>query len=93
MAYYTMYNEGYEELANAIIIQAAFDYRNECKNYRNGDLTALAQINCIEKFFNSEWASLLSKDKTKVILWRLQKEQEEKTKRPTRTVKITPRTK
>ena len=94
MANYVLYRDCYEALGNAVIIRAAYDYRRAWKQYRKGNKTALGRIQEIEKFFNSEWASLLSRDMAKVILERLQKEQEEKTKksqRPKRTVKISKR--
>lgn len=88
MSTYIFAQEGYEDLANAIVIRAAYDYRKACKRYRKGDESALSRIHEIERFFNSEWADLLCKDKAKDILWRLQREQEKKTKKPKRTVKI-----
>ena len=90
MANYVLYQDCYEALGNAVIIRAAFDYRRAWKAYRKGDETALRQIHKLEKFFVSEWASLISRDTAKNILELLQKEQEEK-KRPKRTVKISER--
>ena len=84
-------HNGHEDLANAIVIRAALDYRKAYKKYKKGDDLAYCRIKEIEKFFNSEWADLLTKGKAKEILRRLQKEQEEKTKKPKRTVKITKR--
>lgn len=88
MANYELYRDCYEDLANAIIVEAARDYRKAYRRYKKGDETALYKIRKIEKFFNSEWADLLCNDKAKNILERLQKEQETKTKRVKRTVKI-----
>ena len=45
----------YEDLANAIITQAANDYRNELRRAKKSHLKAL------EKFFVSEWFSILTK--------------------------------
>lgn len=91
MSKYILYKDCYEALANAIIIRAAFDYRKAYKKLRKGKSDVLGRIKELERFFNSEWASLLSKDTAKVILERLQNEQEEKTKRPKRMVKISKR--
>lgn len=71
---------GIDDLANAIVLKAAFDYRNAHKRLRKGNNAALYRINEIEKFFNSEWGDFLSNGMAKEILRRLQKEQEEKTK-------------
>ena len=88
MPNYILNREGYEDLANAIIIRAACDYRNAYKKYKKGDDRAWGRIKEIENFFNSKWADLLCRDKAKEILRRLQKEQEEKQKKPKRTVKL-----
>lgn len=86
---YIQDHEGYEDLANAIIIRAAMDYRNACKKYKKGNIQSLRRIKETEKFFNSKWASALSYGKAKEVFRRLQKEQEEKAKKtPKRTVKI-----
>lgn len=88
---YILDREGYEDLANAIIIRAALDYRLAYKKYRKGDDRAYCRIKEIEKFFNSKWADALTMSKAKEILWRLQKEQEEKTNKQKKTVKISKR--
>jgi hypothetical protein len=84
-----LYREGHEDLANAIVIMAANDYREACKKYKNGDDDAYDDIREIERFFNSRWGNLLCHGKAKKILWRLQQEQREKP--PKKTVKITKR--
>lgn len=86
---YILDREGYEDLANAIIIRAALDYRLAYKKYRKGNDRAYCRIKEIEKFFNSKWADALSYGKAKEIFRRLQKEQEEKAKKtPKRTAKL-----
>ena len=69
--------DGYEDLANAIVITAACDYRAAYKRYKKGDKLALSEIKEIEKFFNSKWADLLSNGKAKEIIRRLKSEQNE----------------
>lgn len=53
---------GYENLANAIIVQAVVDYRKELDilEKRPGDLTAKAHIKKLEHFFRSEYFSVLT---------------------------------
>lgn len=82
-------HEGYEDLANAVVIVATTDYRRAYKKHKKGIEGASEIVKEIEAFFNSQWGDLLCNGKAKEILKRLQKEQEEKTKKPKRTVKIT----
>lgn len=76
----------YEELANAIIIQAVKDYRDEVlwlnnhkpiipEDEENDDYREhLAEKKGIEKFFLSGWFSTLSNLDGKVLLQKLKKE-------------------
>lgn len=68
-------HQGYEDLANAIVVVAARDYRLACRSSRFGSKKALERIEEIEKFFNSKWGDLLCHGKAKDILLRLQAEQ------------------
>lgn len=61
--------DGPEDLIDAIFVQAAFDYRNDYRKYKNGDDRALKEIKKNEQFFNLT-------NKGKMILKRLQGEQE-----------------
>ena len=65
---------GYEDLANAVVIMAARDYRVACRRYNRGRTEAEKTIKQIEKFFNSEYGDLLCHGKAKDILLRLQAE-------------------
>jgi len=56
----------YEDLANAIVLQAVKDYRrNASQNNRTS----------IEKFFRSEWFRVLTKIDGEGLIQRLRKEQ------------------
>ena len=68
-------NKCYEDLANAIVIQAANDYRAACKNLKKGDHITMYKIKKIEDFFTSEWGDYLSGGIALKILKRLQDEQ------------------
>lgn len=91
MPNYILEREGYADLANAIVIKAACDYREAYRKYKKGDDLAYCRIKEVEKFLKSKWADALCNGKAKEILRRLQKEQEEKQKSPRRKVKITKR--
>ena len=53
---------GYEELANAIILQAVKDYREALRllSMNPNDKSAKRDQRNIERFFRSEWFSILS---------------------------------
>ena len=60
-----LYQENYEKLANAIIVQAVRDYRN-CCNY---------QMKCsIERFFRSDWFMVLTNLDGEMFIRRLRAE-------------------
>ena len=67
---------GYEELANAIIIKTAEDYREAAERLRVNpkDHEARREIRKCEKFFNSKWCCLLSEVDGKMILRKLREE-------------------
>jgi hypothetical protein len=65
----------YEDFANAIIIQAAEDYREAYKSFKKGDNLAMRTIKETEKFFNSEWCNFLCAGRATDIFKRLQDEQ------------------
>ena len=50
----------YENLANAIILQAAKDYRMALKCLKAKNRTALADKDEIERFFRSQWFTVLT---------------------------------
>ena len=64
--------DGYDELANAIIVQAAKDYRKAYVGKRSK--TKTNEIKGIEKFFLSEWFTTLTSADGKSILQKLQEE-------------------
>ena len=60
-----LYQENYEKLANAIILQAVRDYRN-CCSY---------QMRCsIERFFRSDWFMVLTNLDGEKLIKKLQEE-------------------
>ena len=63
--------QGYEDLANAIIIQAVTDYRGLL-----GGTKATADVNTTEceKFFQSEWCRTLSNVDGEMIMNKVRKE-------------------
>lgn len=54
---------GFENLANAIITQAAVDYRREYDilQKRPGDQTAQARLEALKKFFYSDYYAILTR--------------------------------
>lgn len=66
----------YEELANAIILQAVKDYRDALKNlkkYPNDTDSQNTKKEC-EAFFRSAWYNLMTKVDGKMLISALQKE-------------------
>lgn len=59
------YTEKYQDLANAIVLQAVQDYRTT----NNPE-----EINEIEDFINSDWFKVLTKVKPDYLLYRLRLE-------------------
>lgn len=68
--------EPYERLANAIILQAASDYRRNLKklkkNPQNRDV--MNEVFQIEKFFRSPWYQVLTTVDGEFLIQKLQKE-------------------
>ena len=68
--------EPYEKLANAIILQAASDYRRDLKklkkNPQNRDV--MNNVLQIEKFFHSPWYQVLTTVDGKFLIQKLRKE-------------------
>lgn len=65
-------------LANAIVVQAAYDWRAAQKRLQANpyELHSLRVVKEIEKFFRSDWYKVLSKIKGDELLSRLQLEAE-----------------
>lgn len=68
--------KGYEDLANAIILQAIRDYRVALRvlhKYPN-DSSAQYQVKDIERFFRSEWFSVLTSACPEEIIRKIRQE-------------------
>ena len=67
---------GYQALANAIILQAAKDYRDalERLRYSPDDKSAKHDKLSIEKFFRSDWFCILSNLNGELLLKKLKDE-------------------
>lgn len=66
----------YEDLANAIILQAAKDYRMALKSLKANprNRTAMADKDEIERFFRSGWFSVLTSVDGEMLIRSLQME-------------------
>ena len=66
----------YEKLANAIIIQAARDYRTALRKLRRNPRNHLAQAEAesIERFFRSGWFQTLTSLDGEVLIEKLHRE-------------------
>ena len=66
----------YKELTNAIIIQAVKDYRDSVERlrYTPDDKSAQHDKRSIEKFFRSNWFSILSDLNGELLLKKLKEE-------------------
>ncbi|MHB1154881.1 MAG: hypothetical protein ACYCWE_17565 [Eubacteriales bacterium] len=69
-------NKPYENLANAIILQAVDDYRKALGilRYNPKDLDAGISKDEIERFFRSGWYCLLTKVDPEMLISKLRKE-------------------
>ncbi len=67
---------GYQRLANAIILQAVKDYRDalERLRYSPNDKSAKYDKRSIEKFFRSDWFSILTDLDGELLLKKLKEE-------------------
>lgn len=69
--------ELYQELYNAIVMQAVTDYRNALKgNSYCGKPSKLVVVEC-ERFFRSEYFSMLTKVPGEYLIERIRKEVED----------------
>lgn len=70
--------DGYENLANAIILQAAKDYRKVLRklnrNAQNKD--AKRTVSEVEKFFRSDWYKILTSVDSELLIKKLREESE-----------------
>ena len=66
----------YENLANAIILQAVKDYRMALKSLKANprNRTAMADKDEIERFFRSDWVSVLTSVDGEMLIRSLQME-------------------
>ncbi len=66
-------NTPYENLANAIILQAVKDYRNDLKRLAKHPFNsaALAEKREIERFFHSVWFAVLTSIDPELLIRRL----------------------
>ena len=66
----------YQELANAIVIMAAKDYRHALRIQRRNPDSQAAKIKIdeIERFFRSEWYQLLTSVDGEMLITRLREE-------------------
>ena len=66
----------YEDLANAIILQAVKDYRMALKSLKANprNRTAMADKDEIERFFRSDWFSVLTSVDGEMLIRSLQME-------------------
>lgn len=67
---------GYEELANAIILQAVKDYREALRllSMNPNDKSAQRDKTSIERFFRSEWFSILTDLNGELLMKKLKEE-------------------
>ena len=68
---------GYEALANAVILQAVRDWRDACritKSYPE-NFAEERKRQAIERFFRSDWFSVLTNLDGRLLLRKLQEEQ------------------
>ena len=66
----------YENLANAIILTAVDDYRRALKKYsKNPDSkSAKAEVDSLERFFRSQWYSVLTSVEGEFLIRKLRAE-------------------
>ena len=71
-------DEAVQDLANAIVVQAAEDYREALLQlkYLPNDWRAKSKIQEIERFFRSPWYRLLTKVDADMLMQRLRAEVE-----------------
>lgn len=66
----------YENLANAIVLTAVEDYRNALKKYSKnpGSKSAKAEVDSLERFFRSQWYSVLTSVEGEFLIRKLREE-------------------
>lgn len=67
----------YEKLANAIVIQAAKDYRTALRKLKRNPRNQLAkaEADSIERFFRSDWYKCLTEVDVEMVLRKLREEE------------------
>lgn len=65
--------EGFENLANAIILQAVKDYRKALKGYSINGRNYSSVVEC-ERFFRSEWFRVLTNVNGEYLITNIRKE-------------------
>lgn len=68
----------YQELANAVIVLAAKDYRHALRIQRRNPRSAAAQsqIDSLERFFRSDWYKVLTDVDGEMLIKRMREERE-----------------
>lgn len=68
--------DSYENLANAIVLSAVEDYRKALMKYsKNPDSkTAKAEVDSLERFFKSQWYSVLTSVEGEFLIRKLRAE-------------------
>lgn len=68
----------YQELANAVIILAAKDYRHALRIQRRNPWSnaAQSQIDSLERFFRSDWYEVLTEVDGEMLIRKLREESE-----------------
>ena len=68
----------YQELANAVIVLAAKDYRHALRIQRRNPRSAAAQsqIGSLERFFRSDWYKVLTDVDGEMLIKRMREERE-----------------
>lgn len=85
-------DENYQNLANAIIILAAKDYRAALRRLKKspGNQMAESEIKELERFFRSPWYEMLTDVDGEYLIKRI-REDEEENESKTKTKKANPR--
>ena len=68
------YKEAFENLANAIVVQAVKDYRKALSGCKVGERDSKSVIADCERFFQSEWFSLLTNADGEYLITNIRKE-------------------
>ena len=68
----------YQELANAIVVMAAKDYRHALRIQRRNpkSTAAQSQIDSLERFFRSDWYKVLTDVDGEMLIKRMREERE-----------------